>query len=169
MSIEQLEVLKDSIRRERNTHNKSELVYKALEVFIELQTDESWKTLINLRNGKLDGTKIAEEICASRNIWRKENFAVRLQELNVEMLSKGLVSNADDVESKGEVFSGYPSAVFNPILEAHDVKFRAQLKRTQDKLSLANIRIQELEKRLVKFEKLSELDNALTDLRRIYT
>lgn len=166
MSLERLEYLKDQIRKERNTHTKSELIYEVLEVFIALQTDESWKDLINLRNGRLDGTKIALELCASRNVWRKPKFAQKLNELNEALLEKKIAFDKDAQAVVGRSIVS-DEGVVNPIQELNEAKLKARLKRAQDELALANLRIQELEKRLVKYEKLSELEKALTGLRRV--
>lgn len=166
MSIGKLEHLKGKIRKERNTHVKSELVFEAFEIFIELQTDHSWKGLINLKTGRVDGTKIAAELGASRNIWRKEKFANELQALNDELLEKKIAF--DKANSATPKRPSIPTeSISNPIQDLHEAKLKAQLKRALDHLSLANLRIQELEKRLTKYESLSELERALNGLRRM--
>lgn len=146
MSITRLEELKIAIDKERNTHAKSTLVYEALEVFIELQTDDTWRGMVNHRTGSVNATEIASKLGVSRNIWRKPIFADRLRELNLKLYSNGIISNTENNLSQEGLT--HPLLDVNPIQEVREAKLRLKLQLMEEKLASAEFRIRELEKQL---------------------
>ncbi|MDN3632570.1 MULTISPECIES: hypothetical protein [Vibrio] len=165
----ELEVLKVEIRKLPASPKRGDAVYKALQVWIPLQTDEDWVRLVNEKSKKLNQREIAAELCASDNIWKKERFRTLLEQMNKNVVEKGLLEVAIPYVSRDSASPKKTEPVpdaENPIKKLQDAKLKADLRRTEGKLQQANLRIRRLEAELKKYTDLSELNRALEQLTR---
>ncbi|HCG7178853.1 MULTISPECIES: hypothetical protein [Vibrio] len=166
----ELEVQKEKIRKLPASPKRGDMVYEALRVWIPLQTDEDWLRLINVKSKKLNQREIAAELCATDNIWKRERFRILLDEMNDDVIEKGLLNKTIDpsVRSDSEI-PLKPEAVTNtenPMKQLEEAKLKAKLLLTEGKLQQANLRIRKLEAELKKYTELSELNRALEQLTR---
>ncbi len=165
-----LECLKEKIRHMSAGAKKGDAIYEALLMWMPLQTDEDWVRLINAKTKSLNQREIAAELCATDNIWKKERFRALLDEMNKDVIERGLIKKALPYVSDDK--SGFDSSRMNevprsdgnPIKELAEMRLKTKLRKVEDKLHLANIRIKKLETELEKYTGLSELNRAIEKL-----
>lgn len=165
----ELEVLKEKIRKMPAGKKRGDAQYRALLLWIPLQSDDEWMSFIKDKDGLLNGVEVASEVCASRNIWKTERFRNKLDSLNEMVQEKGLVDKVrpyaiKEMESPTKPVNSEHDV--NPIAELAKVRLQTQLKRTEEKLHVATLRVSYLEKELRKYKDLSELNRALDGLRK---
>ncbi len=161
----EIEVLKEQIRLMSASKKKGEAVYQALQLWIPIQEKEDWLRLINNKTGKLNQREIAAEFCTTDNIWKTERFRNSLDRMNnivktscyEKSIQPTLVSDNESTKANSEPED-------NPMKELADMRLKAKLQLTEGKLHQANIRISHLEKELIKYTELSELNRAIGQL-----
>lgn len=178
----ELEQLKQEIRKLKPSRKRGDLVYEALELWLPLQIDDDWLRLLNDRTKDINQREVAAEVCATDNIWKTERFKQLLESMRDLVKGRGLYERrfpylANSI--KTEVCAGelgneltarsvggaeMPLGDGNPILERQIAQLNITNSSLEGKLSRAEIRIRELEKRLAKYESLGELNRALSSM-----